>query len=63
MEVTLRHLVNRLNTDTEMLKKQTDEHNKEILKRRIEQHKSDILACVLKAAQNNNSHLDCIAVE
>lgn len=63
MKVTLRHLVNRLNIDTEMLKKQTDEHNKEILEKRIEQHKSDILACVLKAAQNNNSHLDCITSE
>lgn len=63
MEVTLRHLANRLNTDTELLQKHTDQYSKELLERRIARHKDTIIKCVLDAAQNNNSHLDCIIVE
>lgn len=63
MEVTLKHLANRLDTDTKLLQKQTDEYSKGLLKRRIEQHKKDILACVVKAAQTNNNHLDYITAK
>ena len=59
MNITLRNLVNRLNTNEKFLKEHSE--NKEMLERKIAETKELIVQCVLQ--NDGNSLLDSIVLK
>ena len=59
MNVTLKNLVNRLNTNEKFLKEHPE--NKELLERKIAETKELIIQCILQ--NENNSLLDSIILK